>query len=108
VAELIRYDLSDGGSIVVTAGDTDRASLVGLGDQAARLALTTLRGALAPVVGAASDVAEAFRGVQPQPDEFEVAFGVTLDGKLGGVIANAAAGVHFQVTLRWERPPSAP
>ena len=108
MAELIRYPLSDGGSVVVAVGDAERAGLAGLGDQAAKLAAATLRGALAPVVGAASDVAEAFREVQPQPDGFEVSFGVTLDGKLGGVIANTAVGVQFQVTLRWDRPQSAP
>jgi hypothetical protein len=98
------------GAAVLREADGVALGLVvaGLGDRASKPAAATLRGAPAPVVGAASDVAEAFREVRPQPDGFEVRFGVTLDGKLGGVIANAAAGVQFQVTLRWDRPQSAP
>lgn len=101
MTELIRYALSNGGSVVVALGDVDRASMAGFSEQAAKLAAASLREALAPVVGAASDVAEAFRKLQPQPDGLEVKFGVTLDGKLGGVIAHATAGVQFEVTLHW-------
>jgi hypothetical protein len=36
-----------------------------------------------------------------RPEEIEICFGVTLDGKLGGVIASANAGAHLDVTLRW-------
>ena len=45
-----------------------------------------------------------FRGRGRRPEEIEISFGVTLDGKLGGVIASANAGAHLDVTLRWRAP----
>ena len=46
-------------------------------------------------------VMDGFRGLVQRPEEIEIGFGVTLDGKLGGVIASAGAGAHLDVTLRW-------
>ena len=43
-----------------------------------------------------------------RPEEIEICFGVTLDGKLGGVIASANAGAHLDVTLRWHGPGGKP
>ena len=63
--------------------------------------------ALAPVTAAAAQVMDNFREQARSPQEIEICFGVTLSGKLGGVIASAEAGAHLDVTLRWRRPGAA-
>ncbi|HET9974759.1 MAG TPA: CU044_2847 family protein, partial [Streptosporangiaceae bacterium] len=50
---------------------------------------------------AAAQVIDGFRAMARRPEEIEICFGVTLDGKLGGVIASANAGAHLDVKLRW-------
>lgn len=50
---------------------------------------------------AATRVMDGFRKMARRSKEIEIAFGVTLDGKLGGIIASANAGAHLDVTLRW-------
>jgi hypothetical protein len=68
----------------------------------------TLREALVPVTAAAAQVMDGFRAMARRPEEIEICFGVTLDGKLGGVIASANAGAHLDVTLRWHGPGGKP
>lgn len=63
----------------------------------------TLREALRPATAAALQVIDEFRDAVRRPDEIEIGFGVTLDGKLGGIIATAQAGTHLDVTLRWRQ-----
>lgn len=68
----------------------------------------TLREALEPAALAAAEALDRFRAVPHRPDKVEISFGVTLDGKLGGVIASATVGAHLQVTLRWEKATDEP
>jgi Trypsin-co-occurring domain 1 len=44
---------------------------------------------------------DTFRAMTRRPEEVEITFGVTFDGKLGGVIASTNAGAQLQVMLRW-------
>ena len=74
--------------------DTDHAEVHGI--------------ALAPVTAAATQVMDGFRKMAERPGEVEISFGVTLDGKLGGVIASAEASAHLDVTLRWRGPAATP
>lgn len=60
-----------------------------------------------PVTAAATQVMDGFRELARRPQEIEIAFGVMLDGKLGGIIASASTGAHLDVTLRWREPGTA-
>jgi hypothetical protein len=103
VPDAIEFTLDDGTTVAVAAPRSDGSDAVGLGDRL-EAAEKTLRAALTPVNAAAMQVLDGFRGLARSPQEIEVSFGVTLDSKLGGVIASANAGAHLDVTLRWRGP----
>jgi hypothetical protein len=87
-------------TVTVVAAAKDGSSAVGLSGRL-EAAQKTLRDALVPVTAAATQVMDGFRQMAHIPEEIEIGFGVTLDGRLGGVIASAGTDVHFDVTLRW-------
>jgi Trypsin-co-occurring domain 1 len=94
------FPLASGGTVVVETAAATGVAPAGRGgmDRAAE----TLRDSLKPVIAAASDVIDAFRALPRRPDGVEVRFGVSLDAKVGAVIASGTAGVHLDVTLRWD------
>jgi alpha-glucoside transport system substrate-binding protein len=100
MADVVEFTLDDGTAVAVSAGPRSGSGAVGLGDHV-QAAEKTLRQALAPVTAAATQVIEGFRATAGRPEEIEISFGVTLDGRLGGIIAAAQAGAHLDVTLRW-------
>lgn len=101
------FTLDDGTTIVVAPAARVGSGAVGLSDRL-EVAEKTLREALAPITAAATQVMDGFRKMAQRPAEVEISFGVTLDGKLGGVIASAEAGAHLDVTLRWRGPDTTP
>jgi hypothetical protein len=105
--DAVEFTLDDGTTVAVAPTPRSGSGAVGLGDRLER-AEKTLREALAPVTAAAGQVMEHFRRLGQRPDEVEIAFGVTLDGKLGGVIASANTGAHLDVKLRWHGPTTTP
>jgi NTP-dependent ternary system trypsin peptidase co-occuring protein len=100
MVDAIEFVLDDGTTVAVTSPPRAGSGAVGLGDRL-ETAQKTLREALGPVTAAAEQIIDGFRTTARRPEEIEVCFGVTLDGKLGGVIASANAGAHLDVTLRW-------
>jgi Trypsin-co-occurring domain 1 len=98
--DAIAFVLDNGMTVAVAAARRPGSSAVGLSDRL-EAAEKTLREALVPVTAAAAQVIDGFRAIDRRPEEIEICFGVTLDGKLGGVIASANAGAHLDVTLRW-------
>ena len=98
--DAIEFVLDDGTTVAVASSPRAGSGAVGLSDRL-EAAEKTLREALAPVTAAAAQVIDGFRAMARRPEEIEICFGVTLDGKLGGVIASANAGAHLDVTLRW-------
>jgi hypothetical protein len=100
MVDAIEFVLDDGTTVAVTSPPRAGSGAVGLGDRL-ETAQKTLREALGPVTAAAEQIIDGFRTMARRPEEIEVCFGVTLDGKLGGVIASANAGAHLDVTLRW-------
>ncbi len=98
--DAIAFTLDDGTTVAVASPPGAGSSAVGLSDRL-EAAEKTLREALVPVTAAAAQVIDGFRAMARRPEEIEICFGVTLDGKLGGVIASANAGAHLEVTLRW-------
>jgi hypothetical protein len=107
MSEAIEFSLDDGTTVVVAPPARAGSRPVGLSDRL-EIAQRTLREALAPVTAAAAQVMDDFRMMAERPAEVEISFGVTLDGKLGGVIASAEAGAHLEVTLRWREPGATP
>jgi Trypsin-co-occurring domain 1 len=103
MADVVEFELADGSTVAVAAAPRAGTGTVGLGERM-RAAGETLREALAPVVTAASEVTDGFREMSRRPDEVEITFGVTLDGKFGGVITSAGLGAHLEVKLRWTTP----
>jgi hypothetical protein len=106
VFDTIEFTLDDGTTVAVASAPREGSGAVGLSDRL-EAAHKTLREALVPVTATATQVMDGFRGMAHRPDEIEIGFGVTLDGKLGGVIASANAGAHLDITLRW-RPQGTP
>jgi hypothetical protein len=97
--DAIEFVLDDGTTVAV-ASPRAGSGAVGLSDRL-EAAEKTLREALGPVTAAAEQMIDGFRAMARRPEEIELCFGVTLDGKLGGVIASANAGAHLDVKLRW-------
>lgn len=101
--DAIGFTLDDGTTVAVAPAAQAGSGAVGLSERL-EVAEKTLREALAPVTAAATQVMDGFRKMAHGPAEVEISFGVTLDGKIGGVIASAEAGAHLDVTLRWRGP----
>lgn len=103
--DAIEFILDDGTAVAVASPPRAGSGAVGLGDRL-EVSEKSLREALEPVTTAATQVMDGFRKMAKRPDEIEIGFGVTLDSKLGGIIASANVGAHLDVTLRW-RPADA-
>jgi hypothetical protein len=98
--DVIEFTLDDGTTVAIASAPRSGSSQVGLGDRL-QVAEKTLRESLKPVTAAAEQAMDTFRAMARRPEEVEIAFGVTFDGKLGGVIASANVAAQLQVTLRW-------
>ncbi|WNZ12531.1 CU044_2847 family protein [Streptomyces sp. 11x1] len=108
MSDVVTFSLADGTTVAVApANSRVGTGAVGLGDRL-QTAEQSLREALAPVTAAAAEMMDGFRQAGRRPDEVEVGFAVTLDSKLGGVIASAKATAHLNVKLRWTARPTAP
>lgn len=104
MTQLVRFDLDDGGSVLVEPAAEDgivRASGTGT---AIRNATASYETALAGVREAAVATLRQFTSLPRQPDEVTVEFGVRLDVAAGALIARTAVEGHLQVTLKWQRP----
>ena len=100
MSEIVEFSLENGAKVAVSPVRPRAGSApIGLGERM-EAAEKTLRQAIAPVTAAAAEMLEDFRRLA-HPDEVEIAFGVALDGKLGGIIVGTTAGAHLEVKLRW-------
>jgi len=99
--KLVRYELANGGSIVVEEAIDDRGGYVGRGDvvEAAQHkfeeALAALRPATAAVMAQIEELIET-------PDEVQLELGFSLKGEVGAVIAKTAAEGSFKLSLKWK------
>jgi hypothetical protein len=105
MAEVVRFELEGGGSVLVEMGGGEpgivRASRL---SEVARTAQVSFEAALAGVRDAAASALRTFRDIPQPPDEVAVEFGVELNAQAGALIAQAGASSHLQVTLTWKRP----
>lgn len=104
VAELVRFDLGDGATVLVedarpSASGPVRVSRTG---DLVHEAGQSLQSALAPLRSAARDVLTELRDAAP--DELCLEFGVVLTAQAGAVIAKAGGEAHLKVTMLWKRP----
>ena len=104
MAEVVRFELEGGGSVLVEMGGGEpgivRASRL---SEVARTAQVSFEAALSGVRDAAASALRTFKDIPQPPDEVAVEFGVELNAQAGALIAQAGAGSHLQVTLTWKR-----
>jgi Trypsin-co-occurring domain 1 len=102
--ELVRFDLDDGGSVLVAVASSDpgisRATRAG---DAIKTAATSFESAMGGVRDAAVSALRRFRDIPQPPDEITIELGVEFEAQAGAVIAQTSAAAHLQVTLVWRR-----
>ncbi len=103
MTEFARFELKDGGTVVVEVDDEPGVSRVGRPGRVLREAKASFETALEDVRTAASAALDQFRSMPRQPDEVEIKFGVKLDAEAGAVIAKTGIQGHFEVKLKWYR-----
>jgi hypothetical protein len=106
VTEVLRFDLDDGGSVLVEVLEEPgvvRTARRGTLLQDAKLSFEKT---LAGVRDAASSALGQFQSMSHRPDEVEIKFGVKLDAKAGAIIAQTGMQGHFEVKLKWQRSSS--
>jgi hypothetical protein len=103
MGRLVRFELSDGGSVDVEVdepviGRASRAS------DALVAATRTFEDALGGVRRAAEVALREFRDAALGPDQIELEFGVKLTAEAGAVIAKTGGEGQLTVRLTWGRP----
>lgn len=107
MSELVRFELDDGGSVIVEiAGSDPGIARASRASNAIRSAATSFESAMGSVRDAAFSALRHFRDIPQAPDEVTIEFGVELSAEVGAVIAQTAATAHLQVTLAWRRAAS--
>jgi Trypsin-co-occurring domain 1 len=101
VAELARFDLADGGTVLVEVDPAAGVTRVGRQGDVIRVVGQTFDGALARVRDAATAALAQFQEMARQPDEVEIKFGVKLDAEVGAVIAKTGVTGQLEVKLTW-------
>jgi hypothetical protein len=100
---LYRFDLEDGGSVVVEAEPDPGVVRASRATAVIREATQSFENALVGARDAASAALKQFTSMVQQPTAVEITFGVYLDAKAGAIIAQAGAQGHFEVKLKWQR-----
>ena len=102
---LVEVPTADGAVVSVAVGEADegvvRAARPGQVVARASRTLDDMVAGLRPVV---ETFAAQFRSLADVPDQITVQFGVTLSTSADVVIASAATGANFAVTLNWTNP----
>ena len=109
MSDLVRFELYDGGSVVVeVASDESGIARASRTSDAIHSAATSFEAALSSVRDAAVSALQQFKDIPQPPDEVTIEFGVKLSVQAGAVIAQTGAAGHLQVTLAWHRSASLP
>jgi hypothetical protein len=103
VTELMRFELADGGHIVVEV-DEDEPGVRRIGREGGVAQVRRrFEEALGDVRDAAAGALRVFRDGRLNPDEVEITFGVRLNAEAGAVISKTAIEGHLAVKLTWAR-----
>lgn len=105
MTELVQFDLSDGGSVLVEIEAEPGVARASRREALFQEAKQSFEKAFSGVRSAASSALDQFRSMSRQPDEVEIKFGVKLDAKAGAIIAQSGLQGHFEVKLKWQRTP---
>jgi hypothetical protein len=101
MTELTRFELAEGGSVVVEVDEPTGISRVSRQGRVFEATGETFERALAQVRDAATAALRQFRTMSRRPDKVELKFGVKMDAEVGAVIAKSKLEGNFEVTLTW-------
>lgn len=101
--ELVRFPLSNGGSVLVEVDVPPGVSRAGRAHGVLREARTTFEKAVGDVRDAAAAALAQFTTMTRAPDEVELKFGLKLDAEANAVIARTGVQGQIEVKLRWRR-----
>jgi len=104
VTELARFELQQGGDVVVEVDAGPATTRVSRREDLVLEAKVSFERALGAVKDAASAALGQFQAMARQPDEVEIKFGVKLSAEAGAVIAKTGLDGQFEVRLKWTRP----
>lgn len=102
MTELVRFELANGGSVLVELDAPPGASRVARQNMLEK-AKSTLENALHDVRDAANAALGQFQEMTRKPDEVEIKFGVKLDAQAGAIIARTGVEGHLEVKLKWKQ-----
>jgi hypothetical protein len=107
VAELLRFELEDGGSVVAQVDHVGPGvvAAASAGD-VVRRAAGSFDAALDGVRNAAAATLRQMSTLAQRPDEVTLEFGIQLDAEVGAVLARTGVQGHIQVQLTWRRAES--
>ncbi|WP_051939603.1 CU044_2847 family protein [Phaeacidiphilus oryzae] len=102
MADLMRFALADGGTVLVEARE-DEAGMVpaGRAEQVVSAGAASFGKALSSVRDAAGEALARFRELPHAPDEVRIEFGVRLNADAGAVIARTGVEGHLKVSVVW-------
>jgi hypothetical protein len=104
VTELARFELQQGGDVVVEVDTGPATARVSRRDDLVLDAKVSFERALGAVKDAASAALGQFQAMARKPDEVEIKFGVKLSAEAGAVIAKTGLEGQFEVKLKWKQP----
>lgn len=107
MADLARFPLDDGGSVLVEIEPVVGTTRLGKREDLIEDARTSFDKALSNVRGAATAALTQFRSMSQQPTEVEIKFGVKLTAEAGAIIAKTGLEGTLEVTLRWKQDTAA-
>jgi hypothetical protein len=106
VAHLVRFELDNGGSVLVEVDEEPGVKLAGPQGRLIEAAQLSFANALTGVRDAASTALDQFRGMAHKPDEIEIKFSLQVDAEAGAIIARTGVTGNIEVTIKWSRPPA--
>ncbi|MCT9929862.1 hypothetical protein N5079_06475 [Planotetraspora sp. A-T 1434] len=105
MTELVRFETTRGGHVVVEVNDDEVGVEVGVQRVSRSDGLVEVRKRFEDVLGGVRDAAagalEVFRDGRLRPDQIEIEMGVRLNAEVGAVIAKTASEGHLAVKLTW-------
>jgi hypothetical protein len=104
VAQLARFALDGGGSVVVEVDEDPGVTRAARPGTVLREARLSFNNALAEVRDAASAALAQFRAMPNEPSEVKISFSVKLDAEAGAVIARTGVTGNFEIAVTWRQP----
>jgi len=104
--KLVEFPLENGKTFVVEIEETDPTGgtvRVARPGEIVEKATETFENVLEKISPVTTTIIKQFQNMTSTPDEIEVEFGLSLNAKIGAIIASAGGSAHFNITLRWTR-----